>query len=80
MKPKIDSTKFGSITIDGSDIEHDVLIRFSGEIKKSKTKLSTAVYGTSHTTSLEEDESKFVKGAERLSIGSGHNGLVTLFT
>ncbi|SDY13521.1 hypothetical protein [Nitrosomonas sp. Nm58] len=27
MKPKIDGTQFGSITIDGSDIEHDVLIR-----------------------------------------------------
>ena len=78
MRPKIDSAKFGSITIDGSDIEHDVLIRLSGEIKKRKKKLSKAVFGTSHIISLEEAEHIFEKGAERLIIGSGHNGNVTL--
>ncbi len=78
MKPGIDGTKFGSITIDGSEIEHDVLIRLSGEIKKRKKKLSKAVFGTSHTISLEEAEYIFEKGAERLIIGSGQNGMVTL--
>ena len=78
MRPRIDSTKFGSITIDGSDIEHDVLIRLSGEIKKRKKKLSKAVFGTSHTISLEEAEYIFEKGAERLIIGSGQDGMVTL--
>jgi len=78
MKPKIDGTEFGSITIDGSAIEHDVLIRLSGEVKKRMKKLSKAVYGTSHTISLDEAEYVFEKGAERLIIGSGHNGMVTL--
>lgn len=78
MKPKIDSTTFGSITIDGSEIEHDVLIRLSGEVKKRKKKLSKAVYGTSHTISLEEAEYIFEKGVKRLIIGSGQNGMVTL--
>jgi hypothetical protein len=78
MRPRIGSTKFGSITIDGADIEHDVLIRLSGEIKKRKKKLSKAVFGTSHIISLEEAEHIFEKGAERLIIGSGHNGNVTL--
>jgi len=78
MKPRIDGTTFGSITIDGSDIEHDVLIRLSGEIKKRKKKLSKAVFGTSHTISLEEAEYIFEMGAERLIIGSGQNGMVTL--
>ncbi|PTR09133.1 hypothetical protein C8R32_104212 [Nitrosospira sp. Nsp5] len=78
MKPRIGGTKFGSITIDGSDIEHDVLIRLSGEIKKRKKKLSKAVFGTSHTISLDEAEHIFEKGAERLIIGSGHDGNVTL--
>jgi hypothetical protein len=78
MRPEIDGTTFGSITIDGSDIEHDVLIRLSGEIKKRKKKLSKAVFGTSHTISLEEAEHIFEKGAERLIIGSGQNGMVTL--
>lgn len=78
MRPRIDGTKFGSITIDGSDIEHDVLIRLSGAIKKRKKKLSKAVFGTSHTISLEEAEYIFEMGAEQLIIGSGHNGMVTL--
>jgi len=78
MRPRIDGTEFGSITIDGSDIEHDVLIRLSGEVKKRKKKLSKAVFGTSHTISLEEAEYIFEKGAERLIIGSGQNGMVTL--
>ena len=78
MRPRIDATQFGSITIDGSAIEHDVLIRLSGEIKKRKKKLSKAVFGSSHTISLEEAEYIFEKGAERLIIGSGHNGNVTL--
>ncbi|MDD5383737.1 MAG: MTH938/NDUFAF3 family protein [Gallionella sp.] len=78
MKPGIDGTKFGSITIEGSKIEHDVLIRLSGDIKKRKKKLSKAVFGTSHTISLEEAEYIFEKGAEQLIIGSGQNGMVTL--
>ncbi|MEP6880015.1 MAG: MTH938/NDUFAF3 family protein [Nitrosospira sp.] len=78
MRPRIDGTEFGSITIDGSDIEHDVLIRLSGEIKKRKKKLSKVVFGTSHIISLEEAEHIFEKGAERLIIGSGHDGNVTL--
>ena len=65
MRSRIDGTKFGSITIDGSDIQHDVLIRLSGEIKRRKKKLSKAVFGTSHTISLEEAEYIFEKGAER---------------
>ncbi len=78
MRPRIDGTRFGSITIDGADIEYDVLIRLSGEIKKRKKKLSKAVFGTSHTISLEEAEYLFEKGADRLIIGSGQNGMVTL--
>lgn len=78
MKPKIDGAKFGSITIDGSDIEHNALIRLSGEIKKRTKKLSKAVVGTTHIISLEEAKHIFEKGAERLIIGSGHNGNVTL--
>jgi len=78
MRPRIDGTQFGSITIDGSVIEHDVLIRLSGEVKKRKKKLSKAVFGGSHTISLEEAEYIFEKGVDRLIIGSGQNGMVTL--
>ena len=78
MKPRIDGTAFGSITIAGVRIEHDVLIRLDGEVVKRKKKLSKVVYGTSHTISLAEAEHIFEKGAERLIIGSGQNGMVEL--
>jgi hypothetical protein len=78
MKPKIDGTEFGAITIDGAAIEHDVLIRLSGEVRKRKKKLSKKVYGTSHTVSLAEAEFIFEEGMEQLIIGTGQNGMVTL--
>ena len=78
MKPKINSTRFGSITIEREKYENDVLIRLDGEVVKRKKKLSKAIYGTSHTISL--DEAKFIleKGAERLVIGTGQTGMVKL--
>ena len=78
MKPGIDDTEFGFITIAGVRIDHDVLIRLSGEVAKRKKKLSRAVYGTSHTISLAEAEYVYEKGAERLVVGSGQNGMVEL--
>ncbi|WP_210419119.1 hypothetical protein [Bradyrhizobium sp. NAS80.1] len=36
----IDSTTFGTITIDGKLYEHDVVVRVSGEVVKRKKKLS----------------------------------------
>jgi hypothetical protein len=78
MKPRIDGAEFGSITMDGLDIGYDVLIRLSGEIKKRKKNLSKAVFGTSHTISLEEAKYIFEKGTKRLIVGSGHNSMVEL--
>lgn len=75
---EIESTAFGSITIDGKTYNHDVVIRLSGEIVKRRKKLSKKYYGTSHV--LSKDEAKFVfeKGCERLVIGSGQMGNVHL--
>jgi hypothetical protein len=78
MKPDIDSTEFGYITVAGRRIDHDVVIRLSGEVAKRKKKLSKAVYGTSHTVSLAEAEHVYEKGAERLIVGTGQNGMVRL--
>lgn len=79
-KPRIDGTTFGSITIHGTVFEHDVVVGWEGEVTKRKKKLSKAVYGTSHTISL--DEAKYVleqRGdADRLIIGSGQYGRVEL--
>jgi hypothetical protein len=78
MKPGIDQTSFGSITIEGKEFEHDVLIRLNGEIEKRKKKLSRAVYGTSHILSLDEAKHVYEKGTQRLIIGSGQYGNVEL--
>jgi hypothetical protein len=78
MKPKIDKTKFGSITIAGTTFDHDVLIRLDGQVKKRKKKLSKAIYGTSHTISLAEAEHVYEQGAERLIIGTGQYDNVRL--
>src|SRR4029450_5019945 len=78
MEPKIDRTQFGSVTIDGETITHDVIIRLGGRGGEGKEKLSKAVYGTSHTISLAEAEHLYQKGAERLLIGAGQEGRVEL--
>jgi hypothetical protein len=78
MKPKIDGTEFGSITIEAQRIDHDVLIRLSGKLAKRKKSLSKAVYGSSHTVSLAEAEYICEKGAERLIVGTGQDGMVRL--
>lgn len=78
MTPKINHTKFGSITIEGHSYAHDVLIRLDGSIEKRKKKLSKEVYGTSHTISLAEAEHFFERGTEKLIIGTGKFGRVNL--
>jgi hypothetical protein len=78
VKPKIDATTFGSITIEGQAFKRDVIIRLGGKVKKRKKKLSKAVYGTSHIISLDEAKQVYQKGAKRLIIGSGQFGMVEL--
>lgn len=78
MRPRIAWTTFGSITIDGQTYEHDVVIRLDSKVKKRKKKLSKAIYGTSHRMSLDEAKHTYQKGAQRLIVGTGQNGLVEL--
>lgn len=68
---KIDSTEFGSITIDGTICSHDVLIRLFGEVAKRKKKLSKKYYGTSHVISREEAKFIYEKGCDTLVLGHG---------
>ena len=78
MKPKIEHTKFGTITIGGVKYENNILIRLDGEVKKRKKKLSKEVYGTSHRLSLAEAEFVYEAGVEKLIIGSGQSGCFIL--
>ncbi|AKB24566.1 hypothetical protein MSMTP_1097 [Methanosarcina sp. MTP4] len=78
MKPKIDSTSFGSITVEGKAFEHDILIRLDGRVEKRTKKLSKALYGTSHKISLEEAEHIYEEGTEKIIMGTGQTGFVEL--
>jgi hypothetical protein len=80
MRPRIDTTAFGSITVEGTVFEHDIIIRPDGRMKKRKKKLSKAVYGTSHMISLQEARYVYgqAAGADRLVVGSGQYGNVEL--
>ena len=71
MRPLIDATSFGSITIEGRKIENDVILGLEGSVQKRKKKLSKKVYGTSHKISLEEAKYVHEKGVEMLIIGAG---------
>jgi hypothetical protein len=80
MRPRIDGTSFGSITVAGKVFDHDVVISPGGEVTKRKKKLSKAIYGTSHVISL--DEARYIQGAAggagRVMIGAGQHGMVQL--
>jgi hypothetical protein len=75
---KIDSTQFGSITIDGKTYSHDVIIQLSGKVAKRKKKLSKKYYGTSHQISEEEAKFVYEKGCRRLILGTGQYDNVRL--
>jgi hypothetical protein len=78
MKPNIDQTTFGSITIEGTVFAHDVVIGLNGQVEKRKKKLSKKLYGTSHILSLDEAKHIYKPGAKRLLIGTGQEGNVRL--
>ncbi len=78
MKPRIDGTEFGSITIAGETHEHDVVICRGGKVEKRKKKLSKELFGTSHIISLPEAEAFYEDGTQWLIIGSGQSGMVRL--
>ncbi|MGE5532267.1 MAG: Mth938-like domain-containing protein [Bacteroidota bacterium] len=78
MRPKIEDTWFGSITVEGTRYEHDIIIRLSGKVRRRNKQLSKAQYGTSHTISLDEIRDLHRKRAERVIIGSGQEGKVAL--
>jgi hypothetical protein len=78
VKPRIERSTFGSITIGGDSFNHDILIRLDGTIRKRKKKLSKKKYGTSHKISREEIEHAFEEGADLFVIGTGQYDRVRL--
>lgn len=78
MKPKINSTTFGSVTVKDKPYKHDILIHLDGEVEKRRKKLSKGIYGTSHKISLDEAEYIYEKGTRKVIIGTGQIGFVKL--
>ncbi len=78
MKTEINKTSFGSISINGSIIDHDVIVRLSGKVKKRKKALSKEVTGTSHSMSRQEAEYIYEEDCETLIVGTGQYGVMKL--
>ena len=78
MKPHIDNTSFGSITVNQKMIDHDIVLCWNSDVKRRKKKLSKQVHGTSHILSREEAKQIYRKGTEKIIIGSGQYGALKL--
>jgi hypothetical protein len=78
VHPTIESTGFGYIVVEGRRIENDIVIGLSGKATKRRKKLSKATYGTSHIVSRDEAEQVYEDCAERIIIGSGQYGRLSL--
>ncbi len=78
MKPLINSTDFGSITVNKEKIGHDIVIDAEGQVRKRNKKLSKIIYGTSHILSLDEARDIYDPLANELIIGSGQNDQLKL--
>jgi hypothetical protein len=78
VRPTIQGTQFGRITVEEKDYERDIVIRPSGKVKKRKKKLSKKRGGNSHLVSLDEAKHIFRKRADRLIIGTGQQGNLRL--
>jgi hypothetical protein len=81
MKPRIDSVRFGSIIVDGTRFEHDIVITLGG-VQERKKRLSKQIYGTSHILSLAEIqktlEDTWDSPTETLVVGTGYLNRVRL--
>jgi hypothetical protein len=71
MKPHINESMFGSITIENTKYHYDIFIDLDGKIKKRKKKLSKKKHGTSHIISLDEIRYVHEEGTKLLILGTG---------
>lgn len=78
MKPQIEKTSFGAITVGGETYNHDIVIELDGRVRKRAKKLSKELYGTSHIISLAEIENVYQEGAQEILVGTGQFGRVNL--
>ena len=68
--PRIDSSYFGSIVIDGKKYDRDVVIFWDGEIQEKESR--------SHDFSKEELQDLLMREPEIIIVGTGNSGLVKI--
>lgn len=78
MKPVINSNDFGTVIINDTCYDYDIFIDIQGNVKKRMKKLSKKVHGTAHILSLLEAEYIYQEGVQKIIIGSGYEGILTL--
>lgn len=78
MKPIIEKTGYGNITVHGKKFKHDIIITLEGKIRKRNKKLSKQITKTSHFVSLDEARDIFEPGAKKIIVGTGQYGVLKL--
>ena len=78
MNPTINGTQFGSITIEDTQYNHDVIILPDGSIRERNKDLSRKHYGTSHKVSREEAQDFQNQDSDQLIVGTGQSGQLSL--
>ena len=78
MPPRIDDTRFGSISIDGRQYHADVVVRADGRVQLRREALHGKRFGTSHVLSVGEARVLFAPGVERVIVGSGQAGMLSV--
>ena len=77
MRPEVDSLSFGTITIDGTTFQHDVVILPSGEVIRRNKKPSKRKFGSGHRLARAELEEYFGSSpVSQLIVGTGHSGIL----
>ena len=78
MQPRIDDSHFGSISIDGRQYHADVVVRADGRVQLRDKALAGRRPGGSHVLSVGEARVLFAPGVERVIVGSGQAGMLTV--
>jgi len=76
--PAIDEVAFGSVTVGGEALEHDIYIRADGSLRRRKKKRARKDYGTSHVLGPRELKRALKGNPKLLIIGVGFDRMVRL--
>src|SRR5512135_1812190 len=78
MRPTLAGSQFGSILVEAIPSRYDIYVRLNGTVKKRRKRLSREVSGTAHVVSVREVRHIYQRGAKRLIVGTGYDGVLSL--